>query len=363
MQLHTVRAGAVERAAYVFYLIAALGSSIGQIWVGVTTAPWPQDLPVGWRIAIVAPFALVIDLGGVVTSAFADSRQRLGETAAGWRVLSAMSMIVGVGINVIGHRDTPYLAVVFGGLGSFAYTVWLLHSAARRRDALRAAGVMATTAPVYGIARWVRSYTLTRLARDLALQHGYGLFASLDAARQHLRDQTRNAALLAQVKRYVTEQHADPILASIAVTGIDTDALAAKIRTGIDVDALAATILTHLNPAPPAQQPTASPAVSGPLPTVPVDVLRTVPTKQDEYDRWRALWTQIRTEPAKTSSRVLADRLGIGLRTIQRIRAIGPTGLLEDRIPPAIRLAALASQAQSTSLNGHKPGELALTAV
>src|SRR5262245_41354579 len=79
---------AAEHAAWVFYAIAALGSTIGQIWVGVTTPPWPADLDWWWRAALVAPFAAVIDLGGVVTSAFADARQRLGETAYDWRILS-----------------------------------------------------------------------------------------------------------------------------------------------------------------------------------------------------------------------------------------------------------------------------------
>jgi len=363
MQLHTIRVGAVERAAYAFYLIAALGSGIGQIWVGVTTAPWPPDLSVAWRAVIVAPFALVIDLGGVVTSAFADSRTRLGEAAIGWRVLSAMSMAAGVGINIIGHRGTPYLAVVFGGLGTFAYSVWLLHSAARRRDALRAAGKLGATPPVYGLLRWIKEPALTRLARDLALEHGYSLFESLAAARDHVRTQQRHTALLAHVQQYVTEQHDDPILASIAVTGTDTDALAAKVRAGLDIDAFAAGILAKLSPpTPPVDEPAVSPAVSGPLPVVPVDVLRTVPSKQEEYDRWRALWAQIRLEPAQTSSKKLADRLGVGLRTIQRIRAIGPTGLLEDTTPPAIRLAQLAAQAQAISLNGHRPDELAITA-
>jgi hypothetical protein len=123
---------AAEHAAWVFYAIAALGSTIGQIWVGVDTPPWPAQLDWWWRAAMVAPFAAVIDLGGVVTSAFADARQRLGESAYGWRILSAGSVTTGVGINVLGHADVPYLAVVFGCLGVFAYTVWLLHAAARR---------------------------------------------------------------------------------------------------------------------------------------------------------------------------------------------------------------------------------------
>src|SRR5205085_11312371 len=108
-------------AAWIFYLIAALGSTIGQIWVGVQTPPWPDGLDWWWRALFVAPFAAVIDLGGVVTSAFADWRQRLGEAAYGWRVLSLGSATVGVAINILGHRDVPYLATVFGGLGVFAY--------------------------------------------------------------------------------------------------------------------------------------------------------------------------------------------------------------------------------------------------
>ena len=358
MHLRTIRDGAVvERAAYLFYAIAAVGSSIGQIWVGVTTAPWPETLPLGARAAIVAPFALVIDLGGVVTSAFADHRQRLGETAISWRILSALSMTVGVGINVIGHYDTPYLAVVFGGLGCFAYSVWLMHSAARRRDALRAAGKLGATPPVYGIVRWIKEPALTRLARDLALQHGYSLFESLAAAREQVRTQQRHAALLAHVRRYVTDQHDDPILASIAVTGTDTDSLAAKIRDGMNVDAIAAGILTQLNPpATLADTTTSSPALPSLTAIMPADALRVVPSKQDEYDRWRQIWEQIRHEP-KTGSKALADRLGIGLRTVQRIRAVGPTGLLDDPVPPAIRLAQLAIQNQVTSLNGHRPGQ------
>jgi len=350
---------AVERAAYLFYGIAALGSSIGQIWVGVTTASWPQTLPWIWRVAIVAPFALVIDLGGVVTAGFADARQRLGETALGWRVLSALSMTAGVGINVIGHRDTPYLAVVFGGLGCFAYSVWLMHSAARRRDALRAAGKLGTTPPVYGLGQWRREPAITRLARTLALQHGYGLHESLDRARAQLRDHARDTALLAHIKRYVTEQHQDPILASIAVTGIPTDQLAAKIRHGLNVDAYANGILAQLNPIGAAvgisaeEQPAnkarqdedeqeeagadeasvdtdrrrLSSDVPNP-PDVPHQVRRLLPSKPADVERYRDLWIKLQTDP-DLSDADFADRHGISLRTLQRIRRVGNHGLLD----------------------------------
>jgi hypothetical protein len=277
-------------------------------------------------------------------------------------VLSALSMTVGVGINILGHRDTPYLAVVFGGLGAFAYSVWLMHSAARRRDALRASGDMGRTSPVYGLRRWLHEPALTRQARDLALEHGYGLLESLAAARDHVRTQQRHAALGAHVEKLIRAQHDDPILASIAVATLDIDALAAQLTAQADIPGWAATIATKLNPpTPPADHATTGPVLSGPPPVVPVDVLRTVPSKQEEYDRWRDLWTKIRHEPA-TSSKALADRHGVGLRTIQRIRAIGPTGLLDDPTPPAIRLAQLAARAQVTSLNGHRSGELATSA-
>lgn len=113
MMNHGTTTNHAERVAWAFYAIAALGSTIGQIWVGVTTPPWPADLEWFWRAAMVAPFAAVIDLGGVVTSAFADARQRLGEAAYGWRALSVGAVATGVAINIIGHADVPYLAVVF----------------------------------------------------------------------------------------------------------------------------------------------------------------------------------------------------------------------------------------------------------
>lgn len=337
----------VERTAYVFYAIAALGSSIGQVWVGVSTAPWPDTLPSVWRIAIVVPFAIVIDLGGVVAAAFADWRQRLGEAAYGWRILSAASVSIGVAINVIGHIRMPYLAVVFGGLGTFAYCVWLMHSAARRRDALRKDGKLSATAPVYGIGQWRREPTITRLARNLALQHGYGLHESLERARQQLRDNARDTALLAHVNRYVTEQHEDPILASIAVTAIDTDALAAKVRHGLDVDAIAVGILAQLNPLTPdvgvldAEDDEekfdndAADAETGRrrAPDVPLDVLRMLPSKQADIERYRDLWVKLQADP-ELGDADFADRHGISLRTLQRIRRVGNHGLLDVPQPP-----------------------------
>jgi len=345
----TAQGRAAERAAWVFYLIAAAGSTIGQIWVGVQTPPWPTDLHWWWRALIVAPFAAVIDLGGVVTSAFADARQRLGETAYGWRILSAGAVTTGVAINIIGHANVPYLAVVFGGLGTFAYSVWLMHAAARRRDALRAAGKLADTAPVYGLAQWRNEPAVTRRARSLALARGFTLHESLDVARRQLRDEKRRAALAQHVETLIRSRHDDPIRAAIAATTLDIDAVAAALTAQADVTGWARVIGADLLPplplsgVPDGREPDVMP-VGPPLP--PTDVLRRIPTNQAAYDRWRQLWSELADDP-NLDLKEFADQHDMSLRQAQFIRAIGPTGLLNSPIPPAVRLAQLASG------NGH----------
>jgi hypothetical protein len=353
---------AAEHAAWVFYLIAALGSTIGQIWVGVQTPPWPVQLDWWWRAAMVTPFAAVIDLGGVVTSAFADARQRLGESAYGWRILSAASVTTGVGINIIGHADVPYLAVVFGGLGTFAYAVWLMHAAARRRDALRVAGKLADTAPVYGFAQWRREPALTRRARSLALAHGYRLHESLALARQQLRDEQRRAALAKHVETLIRSRHKDPVRAAIAATTLDIDAVAAQLTSRADVAGWARVIGADLLPPQPSPADTAAADPGGELaagPAVPpspapqprTDVLRRVPTNQEAYDRWRQLWAELAANP-DIDAREFANRHGISVRQVQWIRSSGNARFLDSPTPPAVLLAQ-----QLASANGHLPHE------
>jgi hypothetical protein len=357
---------AAERAAWIFYVIAALGSTIGQIWVGVAIPPWPDGLDWWWRVLFVAPFAAVIDLGGVVTSAFADWRQRLGESAYGWRILSAGSVTVGVAINIIGHHDVPYLAVVFGGLGVFAYAVWLMHSAARRRDALRTAGKLADTAPVYGLAQWWREPAVTRRARSLALAHRYPLHESLDIARQQLRDEQhqaaveardeqRRTALATHVETLIRSRHDDPIRASIAATTLDIDAVAAELTAQADVAGWARVIGAELLPPPlPASATdsdadhtqTSIPALSGQL--LPANLLRRIPQDQASYDRWREMWAELKADPTIEPAE-FANRHKISVRQVQWIRRIGMSGLLDSPLTLIDRIAQLAAT------NGHVP--------
>ncbi|ROO60342.1 hypothetical protein EDC02_2204 [Micromonospora sp. Llam0] len=347
------RGRAAEHTAWVFYVIAALGSTIGQIWVGVQTPPWPDSLGWWWRAVFVAPFAVVIDLGGAVTAAFADWRQRLGETAYGWRALSVGSVTVGVAINIIGHRDVPYLAVVFGGLGIYAYAVWLLHSAARRRDALRAVGKLAVTAPAFGIAQWWREPAVTRRARSLAVAQQLPLHQALDIARQQIRGDKRRAALAIHVETLIRSQHDNPAVADIAATTLDLDAVAAALTAQADVPGWARVIGADLLPPTPPhsdadpdtdRNPTGLPA--GPMP--PADVLRRVPQDQASYDRWRQLWTELKANPDLELAE-FAQRHHISLRQVQWIRRTGASGLLDSPLTLIDRIALMATS------NGHTP--------
>ena len=362
----------VERAAWAFYVIAALGSSIGQIWVGVEVPPWPDALPQWARVLLVMPFAIVMDLGGAVTSAFADARRRLGEAAYGWRLLSAASVALAVSINIVGHASSPYLATVFGGLGIFAYSVWLLHTSARRRDALRASGMLRNTAPAYGLLQWKREPAVTWRARALAIDHGHGLVQSLTIARAQLAAEARRAALATHIEAKIRARHEqDPILASIAATTTPIDEVAQELIDMIDARGWALVINAEIQPPVPATALGASalrpyheenddegdeasgdggddePAEDNggardQLTDVPAELARMMPTNAAAFERWQGLWIQISERPDATNKQ-LADDLATSVRTVQRIRAVGAAGLLDSPQPPTGRILRLAS--------------------
>jgi hypothetical protein len=334
---------AAERAAWIFYAIAALGSSIGQIWVGVDNPPWPGAVPWWVRALLVAPFAIVIDLGGVVTSGFADSRQRLGENAYGWRILSATSVALAVGINLVGHAGTPYLAVVFASLGVFAYAVWLLHTSARRRDALRATGKLAETPPSYGLRQWIREPEVTARAKLLAITSGLAVHASLTEAREQLRTERRRAALASHIDKMIQARHKDePLLAAIAATTTPVDEVADALMAMIDVDGWARAIAELIQP------PDSDPPAAGLRQDAPDTARPHIPTQQPTYDRWREIWQAINTG-ANPPNKAVARKAGVSRRTVQRIRNAGNAGLLDSPEPPVTRSASLASS------NGHQP--------
>lgn len=250
------------RLAYWFYAVAATGAVIGQTWVAVIHVPWPPGVPAIARIAAVLPFALCLELLAMALSAMADERMRLGERAYGFRTFSTLVAAVAVGILVAGHWPHLYWSAGFGVLSGSAYALWLLHSAARRRDALRAAGKLADTAPDYGLWRRLRHPLWTARAAELAREgcldpaggwRPLGLFESLRAADLAIRAQKRRPAIAHAVEQVVRADQRDPRMAEIAVRTLDLDRLAAELAARVDYGAWAdrlAPAITALAPAP-----------------------------------------------------------------------------------------------------------------
>ncbi|GAB2633624.1 hypothetical protein [Kribbella swartbergensis] len=252
-ELANVPLTGADKVAYAFYATAATAALVGQVWAGVTHIPWPEEgFSTFLKIVLVTPAVAVLELGGVATAALADLRRRKGEQAYAYRAMSLFAALVAVVFNVVGHwrPEERFLAFGFGGLSAFAYVLWLIHSSARRRDALRRAGQMATTGPVYGVIQWAREPKVTWLARSLALEHGYGLYESLRAARHQIRNRTRREAIAGTVAEYIRSEHQDERLAKIAETTYDPDRLAGMLEERINYEVITNKLTKAISPPP-----------------------------------------------------------------------------------------------------------------
>jgi len=253
-ELANVPLTGADKVAYAFYATAATAALVGQVWAGVTHIPWPDEgFSPFLKIALVTPAVAVIELGGVATAALADLRRRKGEQAYAYRAMSLFAAVVALVFNVVGHwrPEERFLAFGFGGLSAFAYVLWLIHSSARRRDALRKAGQMATTGPVYGVVQWAREPKVTWLARSIALEHGYGLYESLRAARHQIRNNARRDAIAGTVAEYIRSEHQDERLAKIAETTYDADRLAGMLEERINYEVVTNKLTLAISPPPP----------------------------------------------------------------------------------------------------------------
>jgi hypothetical protein len=248
------------RLAYWFYGVAAAGAVIGQTWVAVTRVPWTPGVPAAVRVAAVLPFALCLELLAMALAAMADERMRLGEHAYGFRAFSVLVATVAVGILVAGHWPHLYWSAAFGMLSGSAYLLWLLHASARRRDALRAAGKVADTAPGYGLWRRLRHPIWTARAAELArvgrvdpgsgVWRPLGLHESLRAAQVAIGDDKRRPAIARAVEQVVRADQRDPLMAEIAVRTLDLDRLAVELAARADYDAWADRLAPAITAAP-----------------------------------------------------------------------------------------------------------------
>lgn len=237
---HPVPAAEITGAAklqYAFYGTASLFALIGQVWAALDHITIGGGWPTWLQALVMAPALAVIELAGVATSHQADLRRRLGEQAYGYRALSLMAAMVAAGVNLLGHWGEWFPAVGFTGLSVFAYCSWLMQSAARRRDALRAAGQMANTAPVFGPIQWLRQPKLTWRARLIAISEGHGRTESLQLAAQRMHRETRDKAIAKAVQKVIKTQKKDANGAIIAAATIDPDTLATALKARTDYDA------------------------------------------------------------------------------------------------------------------------------
>lgn|GEM_PF-1767438 len=230
----------VDRLVISFYLVV-----LGVALAGASTAA--KDW-LDWTIWVAVPVVAAVELGGVVLSMLADARRQLGERAIITRLLSAAVAVGAVAANWFGHSHMGQ-AAFFAGMSALGYCVYLLRSAAKRRDALRRAGKLEHTAPVYGAWQWLTHPSVTRRARWMALADPtLGRNGSLDAARAEARRDARQAAISAALRARIRKA-AGSTLADIAVSTYDLDEVARRLAEGADYAGLTELLARDLAPA------------------------------------------------------------------------------------------------------------------
>lgn len=235
-----VAPGRTEAVGWAFYAVVLAVALTG---ASTSAAHWLH-----WFLPFAVAAVGAVELGGVYLSVHAAERRRLGERAVAARILSAAVAGGAVAINYFGHAHKFGQALFFAGMSALGYTVWLIHSGARRRDALRAAGKLADVAPVYPLTQWLRHPWLTRRARALAVADPtLGLHESLRLATEAWRAERRQAAIATVLRRKI-EASADPVVAEIAVTVFDLDRIAHRLARGADYDALTNLLAVDLDP-------------------------------------------------------------------------------------------------------------------
>jgi hypothetical protein len=220
-----------------FYAVVLLVALAGQTIAATTWLHWPL---VAALVAVAA-----VELGGVALSAHADARRQLGERALAARLLSAGVAAGAVAVNWLGHAD-HLQGGFFAGMSALGYTVWLVDSAARRRDQLRRARMLPPAPPAYPWRQWLRHPLLTARARELALADPtLGLYRSLEEARAAIRRERRQAAIAKVLHRKVRAA-VDPTMADIAVAVYDLDEVAARLAGAADYDGFTSLIAAEL---------------------------------------------------------------------------------------------------------------------
>lgn len=223
---------------YIVVLLIALG---GQVTGAM------EALELEWYVAL--PTVAALELGGIVVLANADVRRRLGEQALLVRLLSAGIALGAVAFNWAAHAN-HLEGGFYAGMSLLGYLVYLMNSANKRRDRLRAKRQLPPTPPAYEVlGHWLRHPWLTGRARSLAKANpALGLYDSLEAAAVAVRTERRQAALTKVLRRKIRKA-VDRPTAAIAVAVYDLDEVAQRLTDGADYDGLTALIAVDLDPA------------------------------------------------------------------------------------------------------------------
>jgi hypothetical protein len=243
-----IRTGA-DRVAYAFYGAAALSAVVGSALGAVSLIEWPVWLSKELQYVIASVPVAVVELGGAVSAALGDQRRQLGERAIGYRAMSGGIAAAAIAWQLFSHHFMWY-GWAFAGLSVIAYTLYLLHSAAKRRDALRSSRKMANLAPVYPLWQQIRHPQIVRLAKSLVQEdETLGIFEALRMAREELATQHRHEMIAKALKRAYKEAYKDSATGrEVILATMDLERLAAKVEGNADYEGWAAVISSKLAP-------------------------------------------------------------------------------------------------------------------
>ena len=99
--------------------------------------------------------------------------------------------------------------------------------------------------------------------------------------------------------------------------------------------------------APATAGPPARPRAGDRTAGLPVDLMRRIPIDPAAYQRWRAVWADLR--PGGADLKEVAARHAFSKRQVEFVRRAGQAGLLNSPVPPALRLADMATANGRTS--------------
>ncbi|WP_175440094.1 hypothetical protein [Micromonospora nigra] len=222
-----------------FYVLVLLVALVGQVTGAVAT--------LGVPVVVAVPALAALELGGVVVMANADVRRRLGEQAIGSRLLSTAIAAGAVTFNWAAH-PAHLVGGFYAGMSALGYLVWLMHAGNQRRDRLRATGDLPPTPPSYEvISHWIRHPLITSRARSIAKADNLDLYESLNAARDAIARQQRDAAIAKVLHRKIRAA-VDPTTADIAVQVYDLNEIAARLAATADYHGLTTLLAADLAP-------------------------------------------------------------------------------------------------------------------